>query len=64
MDVLTAPQMAKLCNQNGVPITRQHITRLCRSGEINAQLIGKQWLIPRSEANDFIEKKKSETMFQ
>ena len=60
----TAPQLASLCKNEGVSTSRQHITRLCRKGDIpGAYQIGggisKTWVIPHQAAMDFIAEKKN-----
>jgi len=61
---LTPKTMEQLCKSEGVPYTRQHIRRLCASGEISGAyrlppVVG-QWIIPQESAERFIREKKNE----
>lgn len=60
---VTAPELAQMCKDAGIAYTRQHISRLCRSGQISgAYQVGaglrKTWVIPYDSALRFIADKK------
>ena len=57
---VTPTQLASMCKAAGVkPSTRQHIAKLCKTGEIRAERIGNGWAIPKEAAMRFIADKKN-----
>lgn len=61
-DDFTPTSLSELCKRRGVPITRQHISRLCRQGKMeNAYRLTPKggWIIPKETALRFIAEKKS-----